>query len=821
MSRRLAIAVTAVALLPGVATAQWTNRYPKNAGYGHHVYLEGYELPVLTAGPFDAAQAASGELVVAARGWLWRLDPETGIARRLTSGAGVDSRPAWAPDARRLAFVRDDSRTLAVVVRDLASGRDTEIDRGMAMDPVFTPDGASLVYANVAPGGDLDLWRWDFATSARTRLTSEAGAELRPQLTPDGKGLIYLSKSRGGGDQVRLRTLADGKETVLLQGNIVSQTRPALSPDGKLLAFTWPSPTGWELRLMSVERPGPSIALVSRPGGRPIVPSFSNGGDWVYFAESDAKQLPHLYRVPTVGGPVREVPVRAWDAGVPMGRLVIETRCAACAPATNRGADGNGRSAARLSVVDGDGHPLVPNEGMPRFDGQNGRVYFYSSGTITLDVPAGPVTVRAVRGLATPEVSATVTVRPGETATASLALQPLWEAQRAGWYSADHHFHLNYGGQFALAPGDLAPLLQGEDLDVATPMLANLHNRFEDQPLFDWKSLGDGPLVTWAQEVRSHFLGHVGLLGTNTLFWPWVWGPGYETYGRDDRTNAEPIAFGRAQGGAGYYVHPVSGTRTPFTAAGMNVLPVALIADGVHGNIDLLEIVCLWSNSVGSAELWYRLLNAGFPVAPSGGTDVMADFHRTMAVGATRVYVRPDGPFNWPNYFAALKAGRSFVTNGPMLQLTVDGMQPGDVIASSRELPFTLSVASAVPIDSVALVVNGKTVWSGAKPAASGKATYTGKVRVPAGGWVAARVVGPTTTAWPAMGEYTFAHTAPLWIGTKGSTDPVARRAAAAELLAALGMNEKRLDAGYAGSVIPRLKGYFAEARQILERLTR
>ena len=68
-----------------------------------------------------------------------------------------------------------------------------------------------------------------------------------------------------------------------------------------------------------------------------------------------------------------------------------------------------------------------------------------------------------------------------------------------------------------MAPADLLPLLAGEDLDVATPMIANLHNRFEDQPLFDWKSLGDGPLVTWAQEVRSHFLGHVGLLGTNAL----------------------------------------------------------------------------------------------------------------------------------------------------------------------------------------------------------------------------------------------------------------------------------------------------------------
>src|SRR5690606_13826242 len=148
--RLVALAVVASALLaPAALGAQWTNRYPKNAGYGHHVYLEGYELPVMTAGAFDAAQSPAGELVVASRGWLWRLDTSTGIARRLTSGGGVDSRPAWSPDARSLAFVRDDSRTLAVVVRDMASGRETEIDRGMAMDPVFTSDGSAVIYANV------------------------------------------------------------------------------------------------------------------------------------------------------------------------------------------------------------------------------------------------------------------------------------------------------------------------------------------------------------------------------------------------------------------------------------------------------------------------------------------------------------------------------------------------------------------------------------------------------------------------------------------------------------------------------------------------
>ena len=812
--RTRCIALVAALLLPGAVSAQWTNRYPKNAGYGHQVYLEGYELPIMAAGALDFAESPSGEKVLASRGWLWRLDAASGRATRLTSGAGVDSRPAWSPDGRSLVFVRDDSRTLAVILRDMTSGRETEVDKGMAMDPVFTPDGTAIIYTNLTAGGDLDLYRYDIASAARTRLTTDGGIELRPQVAPDGKRLVYTAKTRGG-DLVRLRTLGDGKESVLLSGNIVSQARPALSPDGTLLAYNWPSTDGWELRLLSTERPGVSILLVARPGGRPIAPAWSADGRWVYYSEGDARQVPQLYRVPAIGGRPEPVAVRAWDFGAPMGKLVIETRCPGC------DANPASRNAARLAVTDGAGHPLIPNEGMSRFDGQNGRVFFYTPGTITLDVPAGPVSVRAVKGLASREAATTVTVRAGEVATATLELTPLWNARAAGYYSADHHFHLNYGGQLALQPGDLLPLMAGEDLDVATPMIANLHNRYEDQPLFDWRSLGSTPLIHWAQEVRSHFLGHVGLLGTTQLFWPWTWGPGYEVYGRDDRTNAEPIAFGRAQGGAGYYVHPVSGTRNPFSESGMNGLPVELVADGVHGNIDLLEIVCLWSNSIGTTELWYRLLNAGFPVAPSGGTDVMTDFHRTMAIGTTRVYVRPDVPFNWTSYFAALKAGRSFVTNGPMVQLTVDGMHPGDVVAGGRELPFTLSVASAVPVDSVAIVVNGKTVWSGAAPDASGKARYTGKVRLPAGGWVAARVVGPNTAAWPAMAEYTFAHTAPLWIGKKGSTDPLARRGAAADLLRALGVNETRLVAGYSGAEIPRLKAYFAEARATLEALAR
>ena len=58
--------------------AQWKNRYPKVDGYGHHVYLEGYELPVLNPGPMDPAPSpATNSVVFSAKGWLWLMNLDT------------------------------------------------------------------------------------------------------------------------------------------------------------------------------------------------------------------------------------------------------------------------------------------------------------------------------------------------------------------------------------------------------------------------------------------------------------------------------------------------------------------------------------------------------------------------------------------------------------------------------------------------------------------------------------------------------------------------------------------------------------------------
>src|SRR5438128_5882567 len=88
--------------------------------------------------------------------------------------------------------------------------------------------------------------------------------------------------------------------------------------------------------------------------------------------------------------------------------------------------------------------------------------------------------------------------------------------------------------------------------------------------------------------------------------------------------------------------------------------------------------------NLSTAAVWYRLLDCGLRLPVGAGTDAMANYASLRGpVGLNRVYVKAQGALSRESFLAALKAGRTFATNGPLVGLRVGTAEPGDTL----ELP--------------------------------------------------------------------------------------------------------------------------------------
>jgi hypothetical protein len=103
-----------------------------------------------------------------------------------------------------------------------------------------------------------------------------------------------------------------------------------------------------------------------------------------------------------------------------------------------------------------------------------------------------------------------------------------------------------------------------------------------------------------------------------------------------------------------------------------------------QGKSDFGEIM---QSGLLDTELYYDFLDLGMKFTASTGTD-MPFGH---AVGESAVYAYAGkGAYTVDKWFEAVKAGHTFVTNGPMVDFTVDDAIPGEQIDITT--PRTLSV---------------------------------------------------------------------------------------------------------------------------------
>ena len=376
----------------------------------------------------------------------------------------------------------------------------------------------------------------------------------------------------------------------------------------------------------------------------------------------------------------------------------------------------------RIGLYDESGRMPVPGEeavAIEKFDDRT-RTYllrpdtmwpaddkfvFYIDGRYHAQLPAGRWRVVASRGIEYRLIDQAITIEAGKTLAKTIRLERWADQPAAGWYSGDVHIH--YARRDAAATRSIQLHAQAEDLHVANLLqMGNVAaTHFEQQ---GWGREGGRviesiyALVSGQEDPRTAHRGHTIHLNLKA---PVRFPDQYLLYHRV----FEAVA---AQGGLSGYAH----VGVPFAASLGTPAGLAL-----EGPFDLLDFVEIAQGGGIGTELWFDLLDLGLRIAPAAGTDYPYLDHP----GAVRNYVHVPGAYSVDGWFAGLEAGHTFVTTGPLLEVSLNGAGMGDKVrVAAGDTLAIIARASLNPdldrLDRLEILEQGRVVASAPAPPAGG-----------------------------------------------------------------------------------------------------
>jgi hypothetical protein len=733
---------------------------PAEAGpnrYGHSDRVERHMLPAVSTGPMDPAWSPDGQWIAfSMRGDIWKVPAGGGDAIALTQGPAYHFEPAWSPDGSRIALSMDVDGNLDIGIVAADGGDVTRVTthREVEVQPEWTADGRSLYFVSARDRG-FRIYRTDLDGGTPVEITTG----FQPAVSPDGSRLAYVDAVRGrlGTGGLWVRELgADGEPALVHYEETEYRMKPAWTADGDAFLF------------VSEERGSNDIVAIPAAGGNPVVMTVdtldefsaapNHDGTRFAFVSNHAGPMT-LYTADMGGGPIgswTRVEVRSRVSRVPMG--TVSGRIV--------GPDG-GPVSGRVYLTASDSRGYAPDGDFHRVIAVTETHYFHSNGEFDIQVPAGPVSVEVMRGHEYMPVSATIDVPAGGTVDVELRLERLIDLPSLGWFSGDTHIHDLHQGRYGLTHEDFFLQTESEDLHVANALVHMDGTRLMGR----WADLTGRPhpfstathILQYGEEFRGP-LGHVAMIGISDWILPFVGGTG-ATIWDDDVLDLRYFDRTREQGGLAGFVHPYLNRVTEPARAAGSLIPL----DAALGRGDFYDIGALYSDEIASTEMYYRLLNAGFRIAATGGTDNFSDVWRDPPPGADRTYVRIDGLLSLESWMDGIRAGRTFASTGPILLLDVDGRAPGDEITLGSGAPATLPVRvelrSITPVDSLEIIVNGRVAATMA-PDDPAQTVFEANVPIPQGGWIAARARGPSSRY--VTDSYAFAQTSPVWIVRNG-----------------------------------------------------
>src|SRR5438034_4244299 len=395
-----------------------------------------------------------------------------------------------------------------------------------------------------------------------------------------------------------------------------------------------------------------------------------------------------------------------------------------------------------------------------------------------VELPPGHYTFTAERGKEYfPEVREVVV---GEHALdLKIHLRRWIDMASRGWFGGDTHAHRK--------PAELPNLMLAEDLNVAFPMVywtteadvppnrsnRNVNGEFPATPVKLDATHGYYPRNTeyeiFTTAKRAHTLGALLAVNHKTVF----------------DLSALPISRVAERAHAEGALLDLEKHNWPWSMALVPLVRPDLfeLANNHHWETEFSITnwavpAPAWMQTGGGSDnerewthygflTYYALLDCGFRLSPAAGT---ANGVHPVPLGFSRVYVHLPRGFSYESWITGLKAGRSFVTTGPMLLVTVNGADARYVFTRSagagpgNRLRVKGEIISAAPVNRIEIIVNGKidrTIRPVARRSPSGahEAHFEENVDLQGSGWICVR-------CWEQRknGRFRFAHTAPWFV---------------------------------------------------------
>ena len=787
MPNRGWLAAVAALGIPMAAAVGQRQTVLKQIAVPHNYYFREMYLPQVTSGPGWVTWSPDGtSLIYSMAGTLWRQQLGSSEATQLTDGPGYDYQPDWSPDGRAVVYSSYRNDAVELRVLDLTRGTDEGlvVNGAVNVEPRWSPDGSRIAFVSTAYQGRWHIHRLDVkngqAAGEPLRISPDLDSKLpryyygaydhyiSPTWSPDGQELIVVSNAGriwGTGGFWRMAARPGMASREIHYEETAWKARPDWSRDGKRVVYSSFLGRSWnQLFLMTADGQNPFQLTYGEWDN--TNPRWSPDGTRIaYITNQRGNTELRVLVIPSGEAATVTARERVWRT--PHRRLTI------------RVTDPSGRmTAARVSVTGPDGRGWFPADAWAHADDEFDRserrfefTYFHTAGSSTLDLPAGRYVVETTKGSEFARRVDTITVGGGPILH-PVKLRRLADLAASGWWSGDLHIHMNYGGHYRNTPARLRLQAEAEDLHVAENLVVNKETRIPDIGYFSGSGLDPAStpttLIKHDEEFHTSYWGHSGLLGLSRFFIM----PNYAGYVGTAAAslyphNAAVYDLAHAQGGVTGYVHPFE--SVPDFDKGettTNGFPI----EAALGRVDYLEVVG-FSDHLSTAEIWYRMLNTGVRLPTGAGTDAMANYASLRGpVGLGRVFVK-SGRLEYRSWLAALKAGKTFATNGPLVGFTLGGKDIGASIALAGPgtLEAVITLRSIVPVDSLQVVSNGRVVHS--VPLAGDRTRADAKVSLPVdhSAWFTVRAFA-RHSRHPVLDHYPFATTSPIYVTVGGAS---------------------------------------------------